>query len=332
MKAKLSFLALPISMGLAMIFVLAACGSGSPTAPPPGGNIPGSSFVPSSDSNSGGIAISGFSVEVYDGTDKVTIQGIASYKETDRIARIKFEGLDNHPSWISYDGNPVPANGTININDPPQKSFNFDSKYIEIDLNNEAIECDKNYNVQVTVWTKADSAANASGTFKKPSYMCNKSSSGGAGVSSSSVGWKFGQPTSGKIPTASVNTNIPIGSGSFTVLQQDLAFDVVDQPDLRINGGKLRWPVSPCGGVIDDNIVPGVIYPQREGSTECLGNTPATATKLSDLEDTGISKGDYFLVYLDGGSVYLLFFAGEGGGSMTKYPIEYKYWLAEEHP
>jgi len=109
---------------------------------------------------------------------------------------------------------------------------------------------------------------------------------------------------------------------------------MVDQPDIQIVGGRIKGPVT---AVCNDdqtisadregNVIPGFAYSSKN---DCLGSTPATSTSLG--EEEGLMPREYYLVYLDDGNVYLLFFtAGEGGG-VSRYPLKYIYWRAAEHP
>jgi len=322
MKAKLSFSALPAFVGLVITIVLVACGGDSPSGnKPPDGGTSSPITLSSNSSVPGKIDIRSFDLDHSEFT-RVDIIGQVVATEADPITKLELK--TNNNSWILYKGAPV--SGVIQI-DPPSSGFWLNAW---IDLTNETIPCGVDINVQVTAWTKANLVAIAGSgkSFRKDEFLCAKSSSGGAELSSSSVGgWKFGEPTRGEV---SNKAEVQIGSGSFQPMcradDPDCDNSWVGNLDLKINNGKIRF-AAPCGGAgPEGNIVPGNPY-SSEG--RCLGSEPAKDILLSqvDGEDSIIQNGEYYLIYLNDGNKYLLIFT-----DIKKWPIKYIYWLATESP
>jgi len=338
MKAKLSFLVLPLSRGLVpalcfglmIILVLAACGSGNPTNPGSGSSSPSGGGT--SSGGVPGVIVFSSDFDVYTEGKYVKISGYVNATRGDPIVKVSFSFIgDGKLSWIEYYGdseNGKPLDGsTITVDD--QKDFPLSS---QIKLSNDEIQCDKTYSISIEAWTESGARAGDGGTFKKEgSELCFVEPSSGSQPSSSSVAsWVFGEPTEGQVRG---ETATPIGSGTFTLKQDMSDPGMVDQPNIQIVGGKIRGTVTVCNddqtisAGTDGNVIPGFAYSSKN---DCLGSTPATSTNLG--EEEGLQPRDYYLVYLDDGNVYLLFFtAGEGGG-VSRYPLKYIYWRAAEHP
>jgi len=336
MKAKLSFLALPLlnrglalalCFGLAITFTLAACGGDSGTnKPDPGpGYSSGGGVEPPKDA--GDLVIEGFDVHTYE--KKVVIEGTVYGSADNPIVKVTYSIPGGSISWIKYQRESLPSNGTIT---DVGNGRSFDLNDAEIDLRNDDIPCGRDFAVNVEARSKLDSVARRGGSFKRDDSFCAMGNSSGAEQSSASAAvWKFGQPISGEAyaKTDPRGTgSYSIGSGSFELLGDA---DIVDQPDLKINGGKIKL-ATPCnddGTIVagpDGDVQVGTAYSSKES---CLGSTPATDTNLSQIggEGLGVQQGDYYLIYLDGGSVYLLFFT-KAGSSFTDWPIKYMYWEA----
>jgi len=349
MKAKLSSFALPLNRGLALAFclglvitlVLAACSSDSPTKnKEPDPNNPGGTS-----SGSGGtvgvIDVDGFEVKnYYPDSKRVVIEGTFIATPDDPIVKVTYSisGGDSKLSWISYDRSPL--TGPITVNE--QRSFDLNDAVIN--LNNEEIKCGITYSINVTANTKSGKGtAYGNGTFEKPSGLCSVANSSAVEISSSSMAsWKFGAPTEGQAwPRMSYNLS---GSGSFKLLTDDESVQAnqVDQPDIEITGGKIKGPVTPCVEGTGTSAGPsGNINKDSDGNyysatysseKDCLGSTPATHSNLSQIEGGGLQGREYYLIYLNDGSAYLLFFTDGEGGSLTKYPLKYITWPATEKP
>jgi len=345
MKAKLSSLALPLNRGLALALclglvitlVLAACSGDSPTKsnPDPGPNGGYSSLgnvdVP------GEVEIDGFDIVTED--KRVIISGTACGTKDDPVVKVTYSiSSPGKLGWISYNGSPL--SGSISNDsrcfDPRDGDID-----LKIDLKNTEIPCDQEFYINVEAVNKSGKKASREGKpFKKTgSSLCNVGNSSGAELSSSSIAsWKFGVPMEGQVYG---NISYPLGSGSFVLIDDPdyvppggTQGNMVDQPDLKITGGKIRGPVAVCNyegtsaGTSGD-VKPGEIYSSED---KCLGSTPATNTSLSQIEGLGLQPRDYFLIYMDGGSIYLLFFTDGEGGSVSKWPLKYIYWPATDHP
>jgi len=341
MKAKLSFLALPLTSGLMLVLcfglvmslVLAACGGGSSpngpatSSPSTGGYSSGGTVV------AGKIDLDGFAVTNYQpNSNSVVIEGTFIATPADPIVKVQYSisGGDSKLSWISYNRSPL----TGPITGIEQNSFDLNDA--KIDLRNDEIKCGITYNITVEAWTKTGLRAANGGSFEKTGCFVEPSS--GSQPSSSSVpSWVFEGPIDGQ---AYARVAYPIGSGSFTLLTDDDAIttNTVDQPDIQIVSGAIRGSVVPCkddGTSAGENgdVHPGEPYSSR--GYPCLGSNRATSTNLSQQGsdgDEGLQLKNYYLVYLNDGNVYLLFFTIGDGGSKTKYPIKYIYWRAAGHP
>jgi len=324
MKEKLSFLALPLCLGLVITLVLAACSSG--------GGTNSSHETSSSSVNPGGISsnvqivgvltIEPFSVYISD--KKAIISGTVTATPADPVARLEFliNNSSTNANWISYDDRPV--NGSINI-DPKTPALDL---YAEINLKNDDIPCDEVIIVTVIAYNSTNKFASVNETITKPSNLCTVSSSAGAVSSSSVAVWRFGQPTVEEVFAG--GTPITIGSGSFELVG---VLPVDGQPDLKVYNGKVR-PANPCKDSDLDDIKPGEPYSSER---DCLGNTPAKVSKLSDCGEGGFDicyaqPEEYFLIYLDNGGIYLVQFKPIDDEKYTAWPKKATYWEALEHP
>ncbi len=310
MKAKLSFLALPLCLGLVITFVLAACSSETTTDNSQGGNSSESSnnYLSSDVKADGTVDIYGFAVET--SGSKVYISGNVEGSIEEPIVRVEVLGLQ--PSWISYNS----EGSNPKTYSPGVKTVSID---IELDLTQSSIECGKDYAVTLKACIDANCSAGKfatkSGTFKKdPAYFCATSSAGGTPLSSSSeISWVFGGPQFADVP---VNTSIPLGSGSFKLTGDD---QLEAQPVITVSGGTIRRAES-LGG--DDDVVPGKAYSSRE-------NVLGSKVPSGSTED--VQNQELYIVYLSGGNKYLLQFT-KGAESFASWPKKCTYWLATESP
>jgi len=345
MKAKLSSLALPLSrglvlalcFGLVMTLVLAACGGGnSPNGPSTSSDSSGGTSSAGS-TNPDAIKINGFEATLEE--KRVVIDGVVNATTADPIVRVTYSisGGTATLSWISYNGSPLTGPITF-LPDETRRSFDLNDA--KIDLRKEEIKCGVTYTVSVVAVTNSgQTASSGPGTFVKPDALCETGPSSGSQPSSSSsvANWVFEGPIDGQ---AYARVAYPIGSGSFTLLTDDdaIATNTVDQPDIQIVSGAIRGSVVPCkddGTSAGENgdVHPGEPYSSR--GYPCLGSNRATSTNLSQQGsdgDEGLQLKNYYLVYLNDGNVYLLFFTIGDGGSKTKYPLKYIYWRATEKP
>jgi len=339
MKTKLSFLAPALlsrglapalCFGLVIALVFAACGGDSPNG------------SKSSNSNSGGysslgnidvpgvVEIDGFDVVTEE--KKVTIHGRACGTKDDPVVKVTYSiSSPGKLGWISYGG--APLAGSISNESQCFDPRDGDSD-VKIDLRNDDIPCGTDFYINLEAVNKSGVKASRDGKpFRRADSFCAMGNSSGVEISSSSIAsWKFGGPTAGQ---AFGDTPYDIGSGKFTLLSGEGGTDVVDQPDLKITGGKIKL-ATPCNDQGTSAGPNGDVHPGEpySGKETCLGNTPATDEKLSQVggEGLGVQQGDYYLIYLDGGSIYLIFFTKVEGQSFSKWPIKYIYWPATEHP
>ena len=310
MKAKLSFLALSLCLSLVLTFVLAACGSDSPTRSE-GTSSNSHTSMPSSENQ---ILDE---LEIWDfGTDATTSKGTVFLLGT-------VKGTKDLPV----------ENVTLIINPYGDKDvlYNRDllhgvevslRQYAKIDLKD--MPCGS-YEIAVKACNSKRCANTETKTFEK---ICATSSAGGGGASSSSVAvWKFGLSTAVPVPK---NTDIPIGgNGQFQLIAIDEEDD--GQPDVSITNGKIRPATANC---IDDDVEQDKAYSSEES---CLGSKPATVSKLSDCAIGGFiicaaQQWQYFIIYLDDGSKYLIQFDKSGSGKFDAWPKKATYWRASESP
>jgi len=302
MKAKLSFLAFALSLGLVITFVIAACSSDSNNSPVAGGT--------SSNSYGGGVNSSAISNKGIDITftvspsgEKVYINATIEGTFDEPIVKVEFVGIP--PSWISSE-------------EPYELPSKLVNLYATIDLNEKSIECGKEYSVQLKACIDAACSADKMATsqietFTKPDYICGISSDNGGGASSASVApWVFAAPETVEVP---VNTYITIGSGSIKLTGDD---ELEAQPDIAVSNGTIRRPTA----IGDDDVVVGKEY---SSSDKFLGSTVPTAT--TDV----VQNQEYYLIYLNDGSKYLLFFE-KGAISFAAWPKKCTYWKATKFP
>jgi len=310
MKAKLSFLTLPLCLGLIVTLVIAACSSGSTNSPPDGGTSNGGNVNYSSDArNDGMIDITRFDLER--SGDKVYISGNITGTLEEPVVRVELITTNN--SWIQN----IEYNSQSGLT--PSKTIVLTA---EIDLTQASIECGKEYSVQlkacIDLACSNDKIATKNGTFDKPNdlYACVANSSGGGGASSSSEAmWVFAGPEVNE--NVILNTAITIGSGSFK-----LTGDSDTQPPIEVSGGTIRRATS-LGG--DDDVMPGKQYSSKEG---VLGNTvPSGSTET-------LQQYEYYIIYFSDKSKYLLQFERGSfeGATWSKWPKKCTYWRATESP
>jgi len=312
MKTKLSFLALPLCLGMVLALVLAACSDGgkSPNGPQPSlSSSGGVVYQPSSEVKNEQVVFSenfGVSVEF----ETVVLTGTISSPQTAPIVRLEF--TTSQAGWVSYKGTLV--NGPISVNTPLVKLNDA-----EIDLKNPNIPCGVPQNLSVKACLDANCSPNKystrNGSFEKPAHLCAAlSSSAGAPSSSSSAVWKFGQST---VVDALSGTPITIGTGSIL-----LYGDNSTQPDMKVTNGKIRR----AGAIEDDDVIPGKAYSSDESVG--LGTSIPTLDKLDG--DDGLQNGEYYMVYLNDNSRYLVQFTPKT--TWGAWPKTCTYWLATESP
>jgi len=331
MKEKLSFLALPLCLGLVITLVLAACSSG-------GGSSPSHETSSSSGYNgelSSNVQVDGkiefeddFKVD-YSGKT-ATLFGTVKATVADPIVKIDFfiNNSRTNASWILYNDEPV--DGTIYL---PNKLSGLGPNIAEITFSNDDdIPCDEEFRVSLDIYIESGKKGTAFWSFKKPSKFCPVSSSAGAVSSSSVAVWRFGQPTVEEVFAGTPVTIV--GSGGFELVGK---VPLDGQPDLRIYNGKVR-PANPCKDSDLDDIDPGEPYSSERN---CLGNTPAKVSSLGKCEEGGFDvcyaqPEEYFLIYLedDDGKIYKIYLIQFKPieGLYTTWPKKATYWEALEHP
>jgi len=300
MKTKLSLLALPLCLGLALTLALVACGSDGPTNSTPSS----SSGLPpplSSEVSNPEVKISDdFAVSV-------------TYEIGDIIGKI--DGSGNNPiTKIEFTPSGWVQTRNITL---PSPSINLTGK-ADIDLTNSSIQCGKPQTIQVQACAeKICSSKNA--TFEKPAYLCEPSSSSGAS-SSSEAGWRFGPPTNANIDK--LNDDVNIGSAGSFILRSEDNNPKDGTPDMVVTGGKVRSVVSQNLISEKNGQIPTTTY-----SAADLGkNVPA-----SNVSDEPATDESYFLVYFDNGDKYLVYFE-RGGSRWSEWPKKCTYWKAIESP
>jgi len=321
MKTKLSFLALPLCLGLALTFVLAACSSGSGSKPDEGN---------SSNSNNGGTPYSsnvqdedGFitfdpddpSIGVDRMGNKYYLQGTIS--SPNRVPIKKLEFITTGSGWISYKDEPV------------TRPIDLDVNYIylvdaEINLTNSSIPCGTH---RFTVKVCLDAACSTgkfgtkNGTFEKPAdEFCLSSSAGGGGVSSSSeVKWRFGTKE-----TASVGDGGSRSIGSASITLKDEKVNGADTPYMTVTNGRVRY----AGINFDiDSFVNG--YPQSNiDYPNNIFHLESSQTK------TDVQINEYYLIITNSGDKYLVRVEPRDGpdGAQSLWPKVVHYWKAEGGP
>jgi len=305
MKTKLSFLVLPLCLGLLLTFVLAACSDGNPA--PNDGTSSGSQNPNLSSSNvylPGEVDFLEFTV--VDGGSKVYIDGTVEGTTEEPIVKVEF--ITTNSGWIS--------NNSLGENpktfSPGYKAVTFSA---EIDLNEPSIKCSDNpHTIKVMACNTKNKCATDSRTFNKPDYLCALSSSGGAVSSSSEAVWVFGSPQFADVP---FNSPVTIGSGSVKMTGNE------GQPDIEVSNGKIRMPTSL--GVDDDVVSPGKSYSSKENA---LGSSVPTKSKLEG--EDGLQNKTNYLIYLNDGSKYIIYF--EAKTTWPEWPKKCTYWPATESP
>jgi len=306
MKTELSFWKLPLCLGMALVFALAACTSESDNPPPPstpgtsGGGVPMSSEVVSEEAKFTNFDV----IREY---ETVSITGTISAATKDPLVKVEF--ITNGSGWVSYKGNPVI--GPITPSEADAVLFKLADAMI--DLNNTVIPC-ATHNITVNACTSTGKCSNKNGSFEKPAYLCQSSSSGTELSSSSEAVWIFGSP---QFADVSINVSTPLGAGSFVMSGDD------GQPSIEVFNGKIRY----ANAVGADEVVPGTAYSSKENY---LGSQAPTSSKLSD--DEGVQNGDYYLIYLNNGDKYLLQFKPKTGTPWPSWPKSCTYWKATESP
>jgi len=311
MKTKLSFLALPSCLGMVLALALAACGGDSGNNHHDGGTSSSTDVNLSSPVVSEEVTFNNFSVGVESGMVRIT--GNISAAKADPIVKVEFSIEGGSSSWFSYKGSPVTGPITYPVSD--SVAF-FRLTDVDIDLSNTSIPCGVSKPIAVRACSASGKCSSEPGSFTKPNDMCPELLSSATQVSSSSEAvWKFGPPS----PAIDVSSgvSIAIGTGYFKLSGDD------GQPDIEVENGKIRM-VTTIGA---DEIVPGTAYSSKENF---LGSLPPTKSKLDG--DDGLQNKEYYLIYLNDGSKYLLYFTAKGSAPWPSWPKSCTYWLATESP
>jgi len=332
MKTKLSFLALPLCLGLLLTFVFAACSddsnddngggassnSSGPTPPPTSAGQQGNSIK---------FDNPPFGLDEQEG-DKINLKGKVTGTSAVKIKKLEFGIKPSVSNWL-YGYNPDKdkyelVSGSVTI------------EAVGVSLNDYYIDLtgfSPNTCGQFEVWVKAyggegtalDTATSPIKTFTRANSYCSGSSSSQgfqAPSSSSESGWKFGGDHAQK--DISWNTSFTLGSGSIK-LTGDPASET--QPGLEVEKGKIVIePISLAP-------VQGEISTTREYTSKELftaGNN--AASKLPD--DSGIQLFYYYIIYFDGGDKYAVQFSSKTGddNNWGAWPKKIEYWKATISP
>jgi len=314
MKTKLSFLALPLCLGLALTFALAACDSGGGSKEKGTSSGSGSTYQPSSDANDaqGLITMDFQGVDCNDdgrGYDGIC-QLMGSISTGNSVTIVKVSVTTENSDWVSYNG------GRADNITTPTNYFKLNN--VEIDLTKPTMLCNKEYSI--TVKACLDPACNTGNfaqstkKFTKPQYFCNKSSSGGGSgtpSSSSEAVYKFG-PKNTDGMTAGKNEVKNLGSASFKLEEGE--------------GGDL---ISAIGGTL--SLVPYAFsddYPDPGP----VANTPYSAADIpvqAPMQSGGLQIDDYYLLIptASGGDRYLIRIR-----TYNNWPKNVDYWKVMEYP
>jgi hypothetical protein len=305
MKTKLAFLALPLSVGLVLTFVLAACDTGN------AGNKPGDSssssapYVPQSsgivDDN---INITGFVVSTV-GT-KINIALRVNATQDNPVRKVQFINTED---WILY--NETPTREISFTEQTAVPILNLSGK-LEIDLTNASIPCGTRFfSIRACIKDGTDDkgcAKTQDESFTKPESFCLSSSSEVS--SSSEAGWKFGGVQSISVPDGGEGT---MGSAKFRISETE------DGASLTMTSGDIRD--AGVGKVFDfDN--------SDEGP---MANKEYPNSKFKDM-GTAQTKIDFTSDY------YLVSFGSEKYLMVTKttntfkWPKDINYWAVTQSP
>jgi len=333
MKTKLSFLALPPCLGLALIFALAACGGG-------GGSGDGDSS--SSGGNSGNLSSQETDAQlIFDvddppndiypnlGSDKIELLGSFNAGSLDPIVKLEF-----FPSGVvSYNGNIV--NSAITSNLPNSGTFiSLTNQDTYVDLKKVTGCGQKEVDVRACLADK-DGKTNRCTSYKykyeRPDSYCATSSSGGGGArsSSSEAMWKFGQKQGPLSVQKNTETEIPGFSVKFTL--KDPAGDVGVGVDISISGGKIRWTEASYNAESDKSGFTGE-YPEPNhaypNSIFRSMTGPSENMSIPNLDEyhllTANSGNDKYLIRIE---------PRDGPGqSPGDWPKKVYYWKVEDGP
>ena len=309
MKTKLSFLALPLCLGLALVFALAAC-DGSTSGPPNGGE--------SSTSNGGGgtsspespvYKVNGSDIYVDNSSEKIELMG----KFEAAVPAYKMVSLQFNKPGVIYDNRDV---GTNIINFDSTQSINMNRGYIPFAS---IPDCGEK-TITATVCHKQGVACGEhTFKYKKPDDYCATSSAGGNVSSSSEAKWKFGARGTLQALNGSENS-IPGSSIRFTFTQVGEEFGYTN---ISVAGGgnARRWTSANCYGNYEDafdndcRIKDNYELPGAAFSFE-------TAPRLNN-------KNDYYLITA-GSERYFIRTEGKGGPDGDwDFPMTIQYWKME---
>lgn len=328
MKTKLSFLALPLCLGLMLAFVLAACGGDSGSGGGGDGEKSSSSYTQNyskAEDPTVNIPLDVLNVTC-DPEGKCTIPGFINAMGSDTatgvanlIQSVTFNA--ENVSWFSdKDGRPLSGPITPNI-----KSVKL-SSYASVDITRTEIPCGE-HKFTVTACTDAakKKCGNVEGSFVKPDSYCRSSSSGGAEASSSSseIMWVFGDEQQKTFKYGEIQT-----------ISDNVKFQLVNVEDgsdgyIKAERGSIRSLLGvPCNDMFDDTPNtsgyprPGVGYPNRKFSS--LGNPTPILTV-----EAGFIRTCYNLICSENETEKYLIMLDEVSGSDS---WQARYWKVVTGP
>jgi hypothetical protein len=309
MKTKLSFLALPLCLGLVLAFALAACGGDSGNSPGASSSSGGAVFSPSSEVVSDNVYFDD-TFGTYDGTTYGTVDIVGRIHGSVKspVVRLEF----SPPGVVYYEG--TLATGPITVSAPSIVL----TGHAYIDLESPSLQtCGTvDFGVKACINESCSgegAVATKNGQFQRPQTFCNSSSSGEVS-SSSEVVWKFSAPNPVNFAQ---NANIQIGSAGYVKLSGDDG-----QPDITVTNGKIRE--AGVGNYIGDEEypTPGIGYP----TTSFFGSAVPTASEAVAQNRL------YFLIYFSNNEKYLIRFEAKQGSNWFDWPKQGTYWQATESP
>ena len=312
MKTKLAFFALPLSLGLVLAFVLAACESGGGGSPEPssssgGTYTPSSAFVPDE------ISFPELQIEpdIMD-ANRLSINVSIIAAAATPITKLEFKpsGIVSYTgptTWSAEDGQTMLKLSGVNT---------------WIDLTDASISCGENQGFEVIVCiatgaTPPELCSNQPGSFNKPQSYCQSSSSAEEVSSSSSQVVVFGSMTE-----IEVNKNVAasIGSASFTLRETDNGINI------EFSSGTIRSSGLANIADFENSSGEGAPMPGKEYPGNKLSGMGEPYTKIEEMQ-----SDFYYLIETITGERYLAWFRifRTGEFPIDKWPKPVKYWRVE---